>query len=65
MNLEFLAEGFNLTNRTQVTNVNSTEYNLNFTTGIYTASSTFGQVTETGATLFRERQIQLAARFEF
>jgi hypothetical protein len=64
-NLEFLVEGFNLFNRTQVTNVNSTLYSANFTTGVLTANAPFQSITEAGATLFRERQVQLALRFEF
>lgn len=63
MAIEVLGESFNLFNRTQVSGLNTSIYsisgsNLNFNTA-------FGQVTEAGATLFRERQIQLAARFEF
>lgn len=64
-NLEFLVEGFNLFNRTQVTNVNTTFYSANFTTGVLTANAPFQSITEAGATLFRERQVQLALRFEF
>jgi hypothetical protein len=65
--LEFLVEGFNIFNRTQVTNVNTTLYNVAFGTGAFTVPTTgaFRDVTETGATLFRERQIQLAVRFQF
>jgi hypothetical protein len=63
VNLEFLAEAFNLFNRYQVTGVNTTQYrfsgsNLNF-------DSAFGTVNGTGSSLYRERQIQFAARFEF
>jgi hypothetical protein len=64
-NIEFLAEAFNLFNRTQVTNVNSTLYSQNFTTNTFTFNTPFQSITETGATLFRERQVQLAVRFEF
>ncbi|MCA1818189.1 MAG: hypothetical protein LC746_17740, partial [Acidobacteria bacterium] len=64
-NLEFLVEGFNLFNRTQVTNVTSTMYSANFTTGVLTFNQPFQAVTEAGATLFRERQVQMAVRFEF
>lgn len=64
MNLEFLAEAFNVANRTHVFGVNTTFYsrsgnNLNFNAG------NFGQVTGTDSTLYRERQIQFAARFQF
>ena len=73
MNLELLAEAFNVQNRTHVFSHNSTLYNrgtvptgspagtpvpLNF-------NSSFGQVTGTDSTLYRERQIQFAARFQF
>jgi hypothetical protein len=69
--LELLAEGFNLFNRTQVTFVNSTLYAWS-TTGCpagvaqcLTANAPFRTVTGADSTLFRERQIQLAARFQF
>jgi outer membrane receptor protein involved in Fe transport len=63
--LEFLVEGFNVFNRTQVTNVNTTFYNVNFGTGVFTFNTPFQDTTEAGATLFRERQVQLAVRFQF
>jgi len=61
--IEFLVEGFNVFNRTQVTGVNTTIYNLvgnnlNF-------NPTFATTTGADSTLFRERQVQFAARFEF
>jgi hypothetical protein len=63
MSLEFLAEAFNLFNRTQVTGVNTTLYtrsgnNLNF-------NNNFGVISAAGNTLYRERQVQLAVRFRF
>jgi hypothetical protein len=66
MRFEVLAEGFNLFNRTQVTGVNQTLYtisgsNLTFNSG----ASGFNSVTGADSTLFRERQVQLGARFEF
>jgi hypothetical protein len=61
--LEFLVEGFNLFNRTQVTGVNTTLYNLSGNT--LTFNAPFGNTTGADSTLFRERQIQFAARFEF
>ncbi len=61
--LEILGEAFNLFNRTQVTGVNSTVYNLSGTT--LTANGTFLSTTAADSTLFRERQVQLAVRFEF
>jgi hypothetical protein len=63
MNVEFLAEVFNILNRTQFTNVNSTMYALSGTTLTYQTS--FGTISEAGATLYRERQIQLGLRFRF
>jgi hypothetical protein len=65
--LELLAEAFNVFNRFQVTNVNTTFYNLsgsnlNFNTS---ATNPFANITGADSTLFRERQVQFAARFEF
>ena len=67
-------EGFNIFNRTLVTGVNSTIYSvdtngslasprpfLNFNSGV----NGFQSVTGADSTLFRERQVQMAARFEF
>jgi hypothetical protein len=61
--LEFLVEGFNVFNRTQVTFVNSTIYNLSGST--LTFNNAFGNTTGADSTLFRERQVQFAVRFEF
>jgi hypothetical protein len=61
--LEVLGEAFNLFNRTQVTGINSTLYTQSGTN--MTFSPTFGSVTAADSTLFRERQVQLAVRFEF
>ncbi|MEO8649663.1 MAG: TonB-dependent receptor, partial [Acidobacteriota bacterium] len=66
MNFEILAEGFNIFNRLNVTNVGSTAYtisgtNLNFAPN----AATFGIPSEAGNSIIRERQIQLAARFQF
>lgn len=78
--LELLAEGFNLFNRTQVTSVNNQIYSLCNSTGVGTGScpfaplntgvfatfnTAFQQVTGADGFFFRERQIQLAARFQF
>ena len=63
MKLEFLVEGFNVFNRTQVTGVNPTIYNLSGST--LTFNAPFATTTGADSTLFRERQVQLAARFEF
>jgi hypothetical protein len=74
-NIEVLGEAFTLFNRTQVTGVNSTFYNFASNTtspacpGGLTQCLLFNEpfTTVTGAdsTLFRERQVQLAVRFEF
>lgn len=66
MNLEVLGEAFNLFNRYQVTSVNTTMYtfsgsNLSFTPN----GPNFGVANGTGNSIFRERQVQLAARFQF
>jgi hypothetical protein len=63
MRFEVLAEGFNLFNRTQVTGVNTTLYSISGT-GL-TFNNGFGSTTAADSTLFRERQVQLGARFEF
>jgi hypothetical protein len=63
MNLEFLAEAFNLFNRFQVTGVSTTMYSLSGTTLTY--QNAFGTETTAGNSFFRERQIQFAARFNF
>jgi hypothetical protein len=63
MNFEVLAEGFNLFNRTQVTGVNTTLYNLSGNTLTY--NTAFGTTNAADSTLFRERQVQLGARFQF
>ncbi|PYS99846.1 MAG: hypothetical protein DMF63_10145 [Acidobacteria bacterium] len=65
MALEFLAEAFNIANRTHVFAVNSTLYNRSGTSTVLTYNAPFGQVTGTDSTLYRERQIQFAARFQF
>jgi hypothetical protein len=61
--LEILGEAFNLFNKTHIFGVNSTLYNR--TGNNLTLNSAFGQVTGTDSTLFRERQIQFAARLQF
>jgi outer membrane receptor protein involved in Fe transport len=70
--IEVLAEGFNIFNRTQVTGVNSRIYNI-ACTGSGAAGScsatfdpTFGTPSDlSNGFFFRERQIQLAVRFQF
>ena len=65
--LEVLAEGFNIFNRTQVTFVNGTIYNLSGSTLTFNGAGTnpFRNVTGADSTLFRERQVQFATRLEF
>jgi hypothetical protein len=62
---EFLVEGFNIFNRTQVTNVNSTMYSMSYTTNTLTYNTPFQSISETSSTLFRERQVQMSVRFQF
>ncbi len=70
--IEVLAEGFNIFNRTQVTGVNSRIYNVACTGNTVNGSCsatfdpTFGTPSDlSNGFFFRERQIQLAVRFEF
>jgi hypothetical protein len=63
MNVEILGEAFNIFNRTQFTGVNTTMYNLSGTT--LTFQPIFGTLFEAGGTLYRERQVQIGARFQF
>jgi hypothetical protein len=67
VNIEVLAEAFNLFNRTQITNVSTTMYNVGgtATNQTLTFQSAFGTTSEAGATLYRERQIQIGFRFKF
>jgi len=75
-NLEFLAEGFNVFNRTQVFGQSTTLYtpstNCVNVNGIVSSNPNglcftpaFGSVTTTDSNKYRERQIQFAVRFEF
>lgn len=71
--IEVLGEAFNFFNRTQVTSVNTTAYNFQTNAAncsglgapCLTFNPAFGQITGADSTLFRERQVQLAVRFEF
>jgi Carboxypeptidase regulatory-like domain len=65
MTVEVLGEAFNLFNRFQVTGINATMYQITGTTLTVPAINNFGMPTEAGGTLYRERQIQLGARFQF
>lgn len=62
-NLELLAEGFNVLNRTHIFSVNTIQYTRSG--NILNFNPSFGQVTGTDSTLYRERQIQFALRFQF
>jgi hypothetical protein len=63
VNLEVLAEVFNIPNRTHVFGENSTLYTLSGSTLNY--NTAFGQTTTTDSTLYRERQVQFSARIQF
>jgi hypothetical protein len=71
VNLEFLAEAFNLFNRVNVTGVDDTLYALDSSNPNnlrLIAESDFGMPGSTGLNnsfCFRERQVQLAVRFHF
>jgi outer membrane receptor protein involved in Fe transport len=67
MNIEVLAEGFNIFNRTQVTSVNNQIYTLSTSGGAVVAryNNSFGTISGADGFFFRERQVQLGARFEF
>jgi hypothetical protein len=75
-NLELLAEGFNIFNRTQVFGQSTTLYtpstNCASVNGITTNNANglcftpaFGSVTTTDSNKYRERQVQFAVRFQF
>jgi len=62
-NLEFLAEAFNLFNHQIVTDRSDSYYSVYNSTLEY--SSGFGMPTAAANTVYREREIQLGARFHF
>lgn len=66
-NLEFFAEGFNIFNRVNITNVNTRAYSVTGTAAAPTLTfdPVFGVPSEAGNSIFRERQIQFAARIQF
>ncbi|HLM59330.1 MAG TPA: hypothetical protein VK308_00870, partial [Pyrinomonadaceae bacterium] len=66
-NLEFFAEGFNIFNRVNVTNVGTRAYTVtgNAAAPTLTYDPLFGVPNEAGNSIFRERQVQFAARFQF
>ena len=67
-NFEVFAEGFNIFNRQNISDVGGTAYTISTTGGVsrltYNAT-TFGVPSGAGNSIFRERQIQFAARFQF
>lgn len=65
--IEFLIEGFNVFNRTQVTGVNTSMYTISTAVSppTLTYNTSFLTTNAAGGTLFRERQIQWAVRFQF
>ncbi len=67
LRLELLAEGFNIFNRSNVTDANTSYIsNINFPTGVLTYNPTFGTTTTiNNTTTLAPRQIQLGAKFHF
>jgi hypothetical protein len=63
INLEFLIEGFNLFNRTQITGVNTNAFNIVGTS--LNPDAAFGTESATGNSIFQQRQVQFAFRFQF
>ncbi len=61
--VEGLIEAFNLFNRQNITGVNTSAYSAQGST--LTAIGNFGIANAAGNTIYRERQIQAALRFEF
>lgn len=62
-NLEILGEVFNIANRTHVFGVDTLFYSRSGNT--LTFNPTFETITTTDSTLYRERQVQFSARFQF
>jgi hypothetical protein len=61
--LQLIFEAFNLTNRVQVTSINTTQFNTRGTTLF--PRTDFQTVSAAGTNLFGPRQFQLGARFSF
>ncbi len=64
-NLELLAEGFNVLNRTHVFIQENLLYTRANNATTLTYNPLFGRSTENSSSNYRERQIQFAARFQF
>ncbi len=62
---EFLAEGFNVLNHTNVTEVSDSMYYFTSTGKALLSEDSFGRATAAGNTIFRERQIQLGVKVHF
>jgi len=60
---QLIFEAFNVTNRVQVTGINTTQYNVRG--GVLFPRADFQTISAAGTNLFRERQIQLGTRFSF
>jgi hypothetical protein len=63
VNLEVLGEVFNLFNKVNVTDLGRRYYSISGTS--LNRDANFGVPNEAGNTVFRERQVQFAARFQF
>jgi hypothetical protein len=63
MRLQLIFEAFNVTNRVQVTGINTTQYNIRSTTLF--PRTDFQTISAAGTNLFGPRQLQLGARFSF
>ena len=63
-NLEFLIEGFNVFNRTHVTGVNDLAFNINASNQLI-PDANFGTDSATGNSIYTQRQVQWAVRFQF
>ncbi len=63
MRLQLIFEAFNVTNRVQVTGINTTQYNIRGS--VLFPRTDFQTVSGAGTNLFGPRQLQLGARFSF
>jgi hypothetical protein len=63
MRLQLIFEAFNLTNRVQVTSINTTQYTVRGSTLF--PRTDFQTISGAGTNLFGPRQLQLGARFSF
>ena len=60
---QLIAEAFNVTNRVEVTGINTTQYNVGGVTLF--PRTDFQSISATSTNLIRERQLQLGTRFRF